>query len=156
MTLNNQFPFLCYQFSYPTISLKTIEDSLSQLSLLPEMSCAFVSDIEIILKNMTHWLSRAILGEHSRMRSIVSSTLIGADQQNQQSTISSGHLFFYNTITKMNSMTNIVDGGTRSDCGGNDGENQLYRLLSTKIHLFDQFACAIRKLLNFFKIAKVS
>ena len=100
------------------LSLQTIEDSLSQLTLLPEMSGTFVADIEHILVNMSQWFRCSILGEHSRMRSII-----------------------------------IAE---RSEHDLKSVNNQLYRLATLKMNLFDQFACAIRKLLEFFKIAKVS
>ena len=95
------------------------------------MSTAFVADIEHILLNMSHWLNGAILGEQSRMRSIII-----AESENTKSWYPpSGNLY-------------SIDPAKAA-------ENQLCMLVTLKVTLFDHFAAAIRKLLNFFKIAKV-
>ena len=96
------------------------------MSMLPEMSPAFVSDVEHILKNMVHWLKQAILGPQSRMRSIINS---------ENENIKSWHTQDGKAITP---------------------EQQLNMLANLKINLFDQFARAIIKLLKFFIISKVS
>lgn len=109
--------------------LQTIEDIISELGQYPEMSSAFISDIEHILVNMNQWFRCSILGEHSRMRSIIAS--MSEDSKWWQQ--------------------------SQSDQEAKPAaDDQLCLLTTVKMRLFEQFACAIRKQLEFFKIAKVS
>lgn len=115
-----------HEYSSTHLLLQTVEDILFEVCQFPEMNSNFVIDIEHILENMNQWFQCSILGEHSRMRSIVGSVSENCKwwPQNQSDSMP------------------VVD-------------DQLSRLTTVKMRLFEQFASAIRKQLKFFKIAKV-
>lgn len=93
------------------------------------MSGAFIADIEHILGQMCTWIQRAIFGETSRMRLLLD-------------TPSESDLKAWNG-TKCASQSSPA------------ATNQLYLLARLKINLFETFALATRKLLEFYQIAKV-
>lgn len=109
---------------------------MSQLSLMPDLSASFVTDIETILANMVTWWQSTILGESSRLRTIVTDHYLHCQQAK---------------VVSDSPMDEQTSSRIRYEV-----EQHLIALVRLKTELFEDFALAIHKQIQFFNIVKVS